>query len=86
MYEYHLMDGTIETSDVANISSFIKSYCTYYNEAYGGMDRDDVDVPVRYCIIKCQEDDDSDICHPDDRQCCDCGQHPEDCECESEDY
>lgn len=51
-YEYHLEDDTIELSDTPNISSFPRIIECYWDEEVGDMMTEEVDMKVRYCIIK----------------------------------
>jgi hypothetical protein len=51
-YEYHLEDGTIELSEVPNLSSFPRVFYNAWDEEVQDMITEIVDVPVRYCIIK----------------------------------
>jgi hypothetical protein len=51
-YEYHLEDGTVEISDIPNLSSFPRSYANYWDEEINDMVTLETDVEVRYCIIK----------------------------------
>jgi hypothetical protein len=51
-YEYHLEDDTIELSDTPNISSFPRIIESYWDEEINDMMTEEVDMKVRYCIIK----------------------------------
>lgn len=51
-YEYHLEDGTIETSEIANISSFPRVVYSVWDEEVQDMVTEEIEIKVRYCIIK----------------------------------
>jgi hypothetical protein len=52
MYEYHLEDGTIEISVIPNIISFPRVVYNVWDEEVKDMITEEIEVKVRYCIIK----------------------------------